>query len=227
MHDIDRTQLEMGWETDGFGAGEFEFEEPFLETSDEMYEEPYGELEGEADFEGPLNEADEMELAAELLETVDEAELDQFLGKVFKKVSRALPASVRRSLGGALRNLAKKYLPIAGAALGNLIAPGIGGALGGNLASLAGQKFGLELEGLSPEDQEFEVARRVVRVAGEAARQAASAPAGAQPQAVAQRALAIAAQRHAPGLMGGARAGRRRTSGVWRRQGNVIVLYGV
>ncbi len=44
------------------------------------------------------------------------------------------------------------------------------------LASAAGRMFGLELEGLSVEDREFEVARRLVRFALTATKNALSAP---------------------------------------------------
>jgi hypothetical protein len=246
MHDIDRTQMEMEWEAEPFGAGEYEYGEgeyeTYLEMYGETYGEAYGEPYGEAGFEGPFDEADEMEMASRLLETTDEGELEQFLGDLFKKVSRTLgrviPPSVRRSLGGMLKGIAKKYLPVAGTALGNIIAPGVGGAVGGQVASAAGHMFGLELEGLSPEDQEFEVARRYVRMAGEAAQQAAAAPPTASPQAVAQHAIAAAAQKHAPGLAAGtppaaARPAQpmmghpRPRTGRWVRRGRVIVVLGV
>ncbi|MDT8306121.1 MAG: hypothetical protein RRC07_09310 [Anaerolineae bacterium] len=254
MHDIDRTQLERAWETDPYGNGEFEEEfdgygEIYGETFDDEFEYEdefeYGdeyeyddEFEYEYEVQGPLDEADEMELAAELLEITDEDELDQFLGKVFrrvaKKVRRVVPKSVRRTLGRGLRRIARRALPMAGAALGNLVAPGIGGMAGGAIASQAGRLFGLELEGLSPEDQEFEVARSFVRMASEAARQAAVAPRGAPPQAVAKRAITAAAKQHAPGLVGakqgrarGRALGRRGQRGTWIRRGNAIILHGL
>jgi len=99
---------------------------------------------------------------------------------------------------------------------------------------------------MSSEDRDYEVARRVVRFAGEAAQQAAAAPPSAPPQQVAQAALQTAAQRHAPGLVGagaptGAPAqfsgvqfqggGPRGSfapgrSGRWVRRGRVIILDG-
>jgi hypothetical protein len=91
---------------------------------------------------------------------------------------------------------------------------------------------------MSPEDQEFEVARRFVRLAGDAVRQAATTPAGSSPQAVAQAAIMAAAQRHAPGLLGQATtggtngagaagaSGQRRT-GRWVRRGKGIYLLGI
>jgi len=71
----------------------------------------------------------------------------------------------RRQLGGLLKGAAKQVLPtLAGAAV-TLVG---GGMIGSELGSAAGDAFGLELEGLSPEDGEYEVARRFVRIAGEA-----------------------------------------------------------
>jgi hypothetical protein len=238
MHDIGRTQLETSWEAQRYGNGEYagyeaEHEGYEAENGYETgFEYGYGtapESYGGSTGEGPFSEAEEMELAAELLGVSNEAELDQFLGNVFRRAVSGLGAVIRspvgQVLGGTLKNIARQALPVAGAALGNLIVPGAGGLVGGKLASAAGRMFGLELEGLSPEDQEFEVARRYVRLAGEAARQAAMAPPQAPPQAVVQRAIAAAAQQYAPGLVAGGRPGRR--SGVWRRMGRTIVLYGV
>lgn len=221
MHDIDSRQAEYWGEAeDGFEMDEYAFE---------AEEEFYGEA------EGVFSEADELELAAELLEVGDEAELDQFLGKLISRAGRALGKVVRspigRSISGMLKNVAKQALPIAGGALGNLVAPGIGGAVGSQLASSAGSMFGLELEGMSAEDQEFEVARRIVRLGGEAVRQAADMPPTAPPAANAQAAMAAAAQQHAPGLVNRPappRAGNGHTPGRQRvigyRMGNTIVL---
>jgi len=58
--------------------------------------------------------------------------------------------------------------------------------------------FGLELEGMSHEDQEFEVARRVVNLGVEAAKTAAQGAAAGPPTRVAKDALMIAARAHAP-----------------------------
>ena len=147
-----------------------------------------------------------MELASELLEITSEEELDQFLGSLFKKVGRGIGSFVKgpigRSLGGMLKGIAKKVLPIAGGALGSFIPiPGVGTAVGTALGSAASNLFELELEGLSNEDQEFEVARRYVRLAGEAAKQAAQAPQNIAPEAAAKAALMAAAQQYAPGLV--------------------------
>ena len=52
----------------------------------------------DSEFEFPLSEAEEVELAMELLRSVSsEAEMDQFLGKMFKKVCGASRRSARSS----------------------------------------------------------------------------------------------------------------------------------
>ena len=154
MHDIDTTRLESEPLSlrQEFEASEFEF----LEA---------GEL------ESPLSEVEEMELASELLAVSSEAELDQFLGDVFKKALKGIRkvGSSGGGLGGVLKGIAKKALPFVGGALGSIIPiPGVGTAVGTALGSAASKVIKAELEGLSLEDREFEMARRFVRFAGTA-----------------------------------------------------------
>lgn len=215
MHDIDRTQLE---------AAPFETQE-----SGELGE--LGELGGE--LGAPLHEAQEVELASQFLEVSSEQELEQFLGNVFNAVGRAAGQFVRsdtgRALGGILRGAARQALPVIGGAVGQWVNPDGGRALGADIARKAGRLFGLELEGLSPEDQEFEVARRFVRFASAAARCAATSPPSAAPLDVARRAAVSAAQTYAPGLftrLQGRSTGLWPRSGRWVRRGRTIVLYG-
>ena len=241
MHNIDRTNLES---TYGEYPGEYANEYPGEFTNEypgEFTNEYPGEFEqtfeseGEYNQESPFNETEEMELAAELLTVQSEEELEQFLGKLFKKAGGFLKSGVGRQLTGALKGIAKKALPVLGAAAGNFLLPGVGGAIGGKLASAAGGMFGLELEGLSYEDQEFEVAKQVVRLGGAAANFAAQAPPSAPPTQAAQTALTSAAQQFAPGLLrsGPNRSGmqqrprrRNRNEGRWIRRGNGIILLG-
>jgi len=120
-----------------------------------------------------------------------------------------------------LKNLAKKALPVVGGALGSMVAPGLGTAIGSKLGSMAGGLFELELEGMNEQEAEFEVARRYVRLAGAAARNAAMASPSAPPRAVARAAIITAARRHAPGLLRGTpyqprRYGVRRPAGGFR-----------
>lgn len=240
MHDIDRTTLESG-----FGGYEFEDQEYGYEGEymgeDESYE-IYGEDETfEMYGESPFSEAEEMELAAELLSVSNEEELDQFIGKLLKKagsaVGKFVKSPVGRQLGGIIKGAAKSALPMIGSTLGNAFLPGIGGAIGGKLASSAGSMLGLELEGLSQEDQEFEIARQLVRFGGAAASNAAETAPNVPPPQVAQAAAVNAAQQYAPGLLkanagtaggkGRCRCGQnRRRNGRWVRNGNNIIIIG-
>jgi hypothetical protein len=195
------------------------------------------EVYGETYAESPFNEVEEMELASELLEITDEGELNQFLGNLIKKAGRAVGTFVRtpvgRALGGMLKGAARKALPIAGRAIGTYFGGPAGGAIGGQLASKAGGLFGLELEGLSMEDQEFEVAKQFVRLAGAATKNAVFAPPTNDPQIAAKTAVATAAQKFAPGLLRGTASGtttfptRRGRSGRWIRRGRNIILLNV
>ena len=148
MHDIDRVQMEAGeFET---GLGEF------------------GESE-QGGAELPMHETQELELASRLLEVSDEQELEQFLGDVFHAVGTAAGRFARsetgKALGAVLKDAIGKALPLVRGAVGGAIGPAVGAAPHGDLAQQAGSLLGLELEGLSPPDQEFETARQLVRLA--------------------------------------------------------------
>ena len=208
MHDLDRTQLEYG------------------ETFESSYE-----YMGES---GILGEADELELATELLAVSNEQELEQFLGKLFKKVSGVVGKVTRGPIGGLLKGVAQKAMPFVGGALGSFIPiPGVGTAVGTALGSAASKMFEVNREAMSEEDQEFEVAKRFVRLASTAAANAANAGAAAATPAGAKAVLIDAARTHAPGLANilaggenghGIAAGGR--SGRWIRRGRNIILLG-
>lgn len=220
MHDLDRTVFEAG-PLAGEYEGEYEHEQTFEAVLG-------GELEGES---GELNEAQEIALANELLEVTNEQELENFLGSLLAKAggaARRLASSpTGQQLTGILRQAAKKALPVVGRAAGQWVRPG-GGAAGARIAASVGDLFGLELEGLSAEDQEFEVARGFVRFAADAARRAAAAPPAAEPSAVARTAATAAARSHAPGLLpAGSQRRVRRLSGRWERRGSTIVVHGI
>jgi hypothetical protein len=220
--------------------GEFEADVGELE-SDEFEFEAGDEMESEGEIEGQLDEIDEMELASELLAVSNEQELDQFLGKLFKKIGKGI-RKIAKPLGGILKGVAKKALPFVGGALGSFIPiPGVGTAVGSALGGAASKLLEVDLEGMSSEDQEFELARRFVRLASTAAAKAATAPADADPRATAIRAIRIASQQlagegaegeeevPAAGSAGIHRAqatGARRRRGRWFRRGNSIVLVG-
>ncbi len=215
MHDVDRTQLETGLEVSEYSE--------IPELGSETYESGelgsilggiFGEMAGEIPYEtyetqelleAPLPEIQETQMAAELLEITNEEELDHFLGSLIRKAAGAIGKVVKspigRALGGVLKQVAKRALPIAGTALGSFVGGPLGGAIGGKLASAAGGMFGLEVGGMSPEDRDFEVARRFVRFAGHAAKRAAVAPPQVNPVSAAKAAVVEAAKRYAPGLL--------------------------
>lgn len=187
MHDIDRTTLEFGQEM-GYEGEQFEFGQ--------------GEWGGET---GLLSEAEEMELANELLSVTNEAELEQFLGGFLKKAANfagnVIRSPVGQAVGGVLKGVAKKALPLAGGALGGYFGGPLGAKIGSGLASAAGSALGLEAEGeLTGEDREFEGARTFVRLAADTVKGAAQAR-GGDPRAIAQQAATAAARKHAPGLL--------------------------
>ena len=208
---------------------------PEMETFEEEQFE-WGETEWGGEAESVLSEADEMALAAELLEITNEAELDRFLGGLIKKVGGTVGKFVKsgtgKAIGGVLKGVAKKALPIAGKVAGGVFGGPLGAMIGGGLASAAGSALGLELESLSQEDREFEGAKQFVRVAADTVKNATSAPPTVNPRAAAQSAAAAAAQKYVPDLLR-ATAGPaapsstpgKARSGRWIRRGrNVIIV---
>lgn len=191
-------------------------------------------------LESPFSEAEEIELAAELLSISSEEELDQFLGKMFKGIGRGLKKAGRfigkrvlPVLGKGLKTLAKAALPVAGKVLGSFIPiPGVGTAIGGAVGTALSNALELEFSGLNAEEAELERARRFVRIAGTAARQTALTDPNMDPQAAVKAALIAAARQHVPNLpasvasggtvldnsMGSAHTGR------WVRRGTRIAV---
>jgi hypothetical protein len=206
---------------------------PLTEYSPQM---ELSEFSMELESGGVFNEGQEMELASELLEIGNEQELENFLGDLVKKAGGALGKFVKSPIGHALGDIlkaaAKKALPIAGGALGGLVGGPLGATLGSGLASMAGKSLGLELEGLSPEDREFEASKQFVKFAAETVKNALEAPPSADPAAAAHRAAMEAARTLAPGLMEGGRSGNResetkRQTGRWVRHNGTIILFEV
>jgi uncharacterized protein (DUF697 family) len=155
--------------------------------------------------EGILSHSQEMELASEFLDVENEQELEQFLGDLIGHVGHALGKIVKspigKAIGGVLKKVAKTALPIAGGALGGFVGGPIGAMIGSNLASMAGGALGLELEGLSAEDREFEATRQFIRFAGQTIANALDSGEYGDPAAVAHRAAVESARVYAPGLM--------------------------
>ncbi|MGJ7517051.1 hypothetical protein ACSFE6_22315 [Pseudomonas baetica] len=185
-------------------GSEFEFESQFGQAEAAFETEFENEFENEFETE-VSGEMQELELAAELLAVNNEQEMEQFLGGLIKSVGRVATnfakSSAGKALGGILRTAVKSALPVVGGALGNLIVPGAGGLIGGKLASMAGSAVGLELEGLSNEDREFEVARRLVRIGQHAANHLVALPRHIPPSRAARIAFLRGANQVAPGLL--------------------------
>lgn len=139
----------------------------------------------------PSGRESDAELAdgAALLEAADTGQLGAFSAGLVadghpggRTVLRTAPG---RLLSDALARLARQVWPA-----GSVDAKRKAAAL-----------FGLELEGLSPEDKQFEYARHLARFMRDAAHELqAGGTASDAPRRV-QAALALAARRHAPGLL--------------------------
>ena len=149
---------------------------------------------------------EETELAFELLDTASEAELDRAIGNLVSaaagRAGRPLGPEIIRAMHRLLAEVARVALPIvASVATEGAPSPAVT-ARPAQSGIRAGRLMGLELEGLSPEDQELELAKQFVRVAVTVGEQAALAGPGRDPTGVARAAAAHAARRQAPGLAG-------------------------
>ena len=202
----------------------------------------FGEIYGETALETPFSEAEELELAAELLSVASEEELDLFLGKLvrgaWKGIKRvgSVVGKIAKPLGGVLKGVAKAALPFVGGALGSFIPiPGVGTALGSALGGALSKALEMEFGQLEQEEQELEMARRFVRLAGTAARQAVMSSPDGNPQKIVEAAVMNAARQQVPNLPpqfagGGLTPGRPAGSaptGRWVRRGNQIAVLNV
>ena len=146
-HDTDRTQSMF----------EVEAGEPEFEAEGENEPSPFS-----GEEEAPFDEMTEMELASEALEITDEEQLEQFLGNLFKNVTRGAQkfaeSAAGQNLMRILKPVANQALPIAGATIGGVFGGPAGTMLGRQLGSQASQWFEIEPEGMSDEDAQFETA---------------------------------------------------------------------
>ena len=163
----------------------------------------------EAEAESLLSASQEAEFASQLMEVNSEAEMDELLGRIVNTIGRAVQgvagaANSRqgRALIEAVKPLARSALPAIGGAIGSAFAPGVGTQIGATFGSAASNLFEMEVPGQSEAEQQFEVARRVVRLTSAAAADVASAPAGAPAELVGEFSLVRAASRLARPLFG-------------------------
>jgi hypothetical protein len=203
----------------------------------------FGEAEAEAETQehaAPFPEAQEMGLASEALEVSSEEELEQFLGDAISTAAKGIGGFLRsgtgQSLVSMLKPIATQALPSIGSAIGGMLGGSAGAQIGSQLAPDVGHMFGLELEGLSNEDREFEVARNLTRLAGAAAQHAATCGGAGDDRSIARAALMHAARRHAPGILGNVEAPlcphcgsamrpHRHHQHRWVRQGTSIIVF--
>jgi hypothetical protein len=143
-----------------------------------------------------LTESRSVELAAELLDVTNQAELEGFLRRVVAATARGaggrLPDGTGRRLVALLGWTAERTLPTLATLLGDPLGPAAGA--GRPAAETAARVYGLELEGMSAEDRDYEIARQFLRFARSATARAATTT--ASPAA----AVAGAAREFAPGL---------------------------
>ena len=140
-----------------------------------------------------FNNVNTMSLAIDLLEVNTKPQLDAAVRRIVRRagetVGRPLNEPVAAALSDLLEVAARHALPK------QFVAP-----IGTNTdARTKGRFFGIELEGLSPEDQEFETAKAFVRFASEATRRAASVSERLSPRTAAHLASLQSARRYAPG----------------------------
>lgn len=154
-------------------------------------------------FRGPFSDAEEAELALELLQVTGETQFDRFLGNLFKKVWEGGIAPVGSKVTGPLRGLLKTVASKALPSVATAAATSFGSAndaIAKNLGSLVSRALEAEVAAPTSADRDlekcrqlFEKHRQFVRLAGTAAAAAAAAPTGVNPIAAAQRSLADSA----------------------------------
>jgi len=150
----------------------------------------------------PFSDAEEVELALELLQVTSETEFDRFLGGLFKKAWGGIAPVGSKVIGplqGLLKTVASKALPSVATAAATSFGSA-SDAVAGKLGSLVSRALEAEVTAPTGADRDlekcrqlFEKHRQFVRLAGTAATAAAAAPTGVNPVAAAQRSLADSA----------------------------------
>lgn len=234
-------------------AGELESDDSDTETGDEEEFAAFGELEGVDDepadenFESgepPYDEEAygyglEDALAYELMTVSDEAEMEEFLGKLmssaarkFKKLGRAALPRLLPILKGPAGSLLKGAMPLLGSALGSAV-PGAGTLLGGMAGQRLGQLLGGQMEDASDDEARVDLSRKLVNTVSDAVDRAVQDPrSGAEPVSAARDAFVGAIQANLPpgvrrALAGGKGSGAGAQSGRWVRRGRKIILLDV
>jgi hypothetical protein len=236
MHDLDRQQLEH------------DLDRQLLEAQQLERPRPNGSLGGLGVSLLPeleLTETEELALAAEFLEIASEEELEEFLGNVLdlitdkaKSAGKAVRAGRKTATGEAVASGIKATIPLftVKALSSHPVTQPF--AVGGGIATraildgldslLKGKQ---ELEGLSGEDREFELARQFIRFIWQAIARALAAPDRVPPPAAAAAALTQAARAQVPAIapqvaqiFKSATPPGVTATGRWYRRGSDIVI---
>jgi hypothetical protein len=170
----------------------------------------------------------ELEFGADLLEISNERDLGNFFADVITKVSgngsRTLKSPLGKKLVDTLKHAAQPVLRMRSNATGGpTINTLVGVSSANDLKLMAAKIFGLELEGLSHEDKEFEVAQQFIRFAMDTIKRATESEFSDDPQRTVENALVQAARRHAPGFLSHG-AQNLSSSGRWVRKGKHIIV---
>ncbi|MFN0180339.1 MAG: hypothetical protein ACKVZ0_16185 [Gemmatimonadales bacterium] len=240
-------------EYDDLEAGDLEADD--LEADDLEADDSFGTGESSSgDVADGIGHRETEALAFELMGLGSGAEMDEFLGRIFRGVGKRLRRVAKKALPHAVSflkgpgaMLLAKALPLVGTAAGSLV-PGLGNVVGAAAGRMVGQCLqgddnggdtGAQLDSMMGEmgyndleEAKMDVATRVVRTIADAAGQAATDPnATTNPAVVARTALSGAMDRHLPGAIRQAlaRTGPQRgaKTGRWIRKGNRIILLGV
>ncbi|MDM0106073.1 hypothetical protein QTH97_14105 [Variovorax sp. J22R24] len=178
-----------------------------------------GPATGRASRKAVVFDTESAGLAAELLNAASGQHLSTTLGRMVRAhAPRDAVAPAAAELVSLLRTAARQSLPLVAGATARQA---------GTTYKRMGRFFGIELEGLSPEDQEFELARRFAQLTREAAHQLAMAPAGLSPAAAARWAARRAARRFAPGwaqVLDAPGAAPSASAGRWARHGACVTV---
>ncbi len=138
--------------------------------------------------------AAELETVAALLDAAPGATTRQVLEKLARNVSNGRGAELhKKAIAETTKRLSDLRSVVLSARTGL-------NAIPSESLDRAGRILGAELEGLSPEDQEFEVARGFVRFAADAIGRVIDDRSGAPVNTIVNRAISVAARLRAPGL---------------------------
>jgi hypothetical protein len=204
------------------------FSNPLTEYSPQM-EFGSGQADSESESFELFDEVRELEMMTELLDVANEQQLERFLVDFIREVSTTTGAVAKPNETAALRDVLRQcvnQIRLMKSAQHGRKRTSIGAQLGDGLSATAGQVLGLELEGLSPEDREFEAARQFLRFAGETVKKTVDRSRTEDPSDAADHAAVEAAEVYAPGLFADA-ADVHGVSGEWIRRGDRIILFGV